>query len=92
MSERLDQLGIAENSKSAVALAELDLVRGAWVFARLAFCWMSVTAHRIGEADKPSARVYTGGSDWEDYETVLVTILCCSKRVGCLGQHTIVKG
>jgi len=67
MSERLDQLGIAENSKSAIALAKPDLVCRAWVFARLAFCRVSAPAYMIRETDEPSARVYTGGSDSEDY-------------------------
>jgi hypothetical protein len=38
MCKRLNQLSIAEHGKSAIALAELYLVRRAWVLARLALC------------------------------------------------------
>jgi hypothetical protein len=76
MSERLNQLSVTENSKSAIALAELYLVCRAWVLAWLALCFISVTAHhKVVEVSIPSARVYTGGLDSEDYDGVSARVL-----------------
>jgi hypothetical protein len=75
VGECLNQLCIAENSKPAISLAKSYLVCRAWVFARLTFCRMSVTAHIFRGTDTPSARVYTGGLDSEDYDGMLAGVL-----------------
>jgi len=49
VGERLDQLSVAKNSKSAISLSELYLVRSAWIITWLAFDLVSVIVYMVCE-------------------------------------------
>jgi hypothetical protein len=49
VGERLDQLSVAKNSKSAISLSELSLVRSARIITWLAFDLVSVIVYMVCE-------------------------------------------